>query len=135
MSKKTAPTVADYENAIDKVLDENEALQAKLAEAEGRLNALMTAFDERGSLGILQQIAHDKRLPPETRIRAAGLAVPFERPKLALTATATVPLYDLLQERRRQGKLIGASARAGPSGLSNAHTPFPPGSEIFAAET
>jgi hypothetical protein len=103
---KLAPTVDDYERALDQMLDENEALQAELAEVKGRLDALMTAFDERGSLGILQLIAHDKRLPPETRIRAAGLAVPFERPKLALTATATVPLYDLLQERRRQGKVI-----------------------------
>src|SRR6516225_2426120 len=106
MSKKLAPTFADYENALHTMMDENDALKAELAEVEGRLDALMTAFDERGSLGILQLIAHDKRLPPETRIRAAGLAVPFERPKLALTATATVPLYDLLQERRRQGKLI-----------------------------
>jgi hypothetical protein len=106
MSKKLAPTFDDYERALHKVLDENEALQAELAEVKGRLDALMTAFDERGSLGILQLIAHDKRLPPETRIRAAGLAVPFERPKLQVTATATVPLYDLLQERRRQGEII-----------------------------
>ena len=86
--------------------DENDALKAELAEVKGRLDALMAAFDERGSLGILQLIAHDKRLPPETRIRAAGLAVPFERLKLALTATTTVLLYDLLQERRPQGKII-----------------------------
>src|SRR5262252_5364696 len=102
MAKKIARTFADYENALHKVLDKNDALQAELADVKGRLDALMTAFDERGSLGILQLIAHDKRLPPETRIRAAGLAVPFERPKLALTATATVPLYDLLQERRHR---------------------------------
>jgi len=106
MSKKLAPTVDDYERALHKVLDENDDLRTKLADVKARLDALMTAFDERGSLGILQLIAHDKRLPPETRIRAAGLAVPFERPKLSVTATATVPLYDLLQERRRQGKVI-----------------------------
>jgi hypothetical protein len=106
MSKKLAPTFADYERALDKMLDENDALKAELAEAKGRLDALMTAFDEHGSLGILQLIAHDKRLPPETRVRAAGLAAPFERPKLQVTATATVSLYDLLQERRRQRKVI-----------------------------
>ena len=104
--KKTTPTFAEYENALHTMTDENDALKAELAEVKGRLDALMAAFDERGSLGILQLIAHDKRLPPETRVRAAGLAVPFERPKLALTATTTVLLYDLLQDSRRQGKII-----------------------------
>jgi hypothetical protein len=68
--------------------------------------ALMAAFEERGTLGILQMMAHDKNLPPEIRVRAAGLAVPFERPKLSVTATASVPLYDLLEERRRKAKVI-----------------------------
>jgi hypothetical protein len=62
----------------------------------------MGAFEENGTLGILQLMAHDTRLPPEIRIRAAGLAVPFERPKLSMTATTSVPLYDLLQARRRR---------------------------------
>ena len=68
--------------------------------------ALMAAFEERGTLGILQMMAHDKNLPPEIRVRAAGLAVPFERPKLSVTATASVPLYNLLEERRRKAKVI-----------------------------
>jgi|SRR6516162_2972304 hypothetical protein len=109
MSKaKAAPatTFADYEHALGVMMTKNEALEAQLADVKSRLNSLMTAFDERGSLGILQYIAHDMRLPPETRIRAAAAACPYERPKLALTATTTVPLYDLLQERRRQGKVI-----------------------------
>ena len=58
MSKKLAPTTADYENAIDTMMDENDALKAELAEVKGRLDALMTAFDERGSLGILQLMQH-----------------------------------------------------------------------------
>jgi hypothetical protein len=54
---------------------------------------------------------HNKSIAPTRleyaiNLRAAGLAVPFERPKLAVTATAMAPLYDLLQERRRQGKII-----------------------------
>jgi hypothetical protein len=69
-------------------------------------HALMAAFGERGTLGILQMTAHDINLPPEIRVRAAGLAVPFERPKLSVTATASVPLYDLLEERRRKAKVI-----------------------------
>ena len=73
MSKKLAPTIDDYERALHKVLDENEALHAKLADVQGRLDALMTAFDERGSLGILQLIAHDKRAC-RPRLASAPLA-------------------------------------------------------------
>jgi hypothetical protein len=113
--KKTTPTFAEYENALHTMMDENENLKHELADVKGRLDALMTAFNERGSLGILQLIAHDKRLPPETRIKAAGLACPYERPKLALTATTTVPLYDLLQERRRQGKIIEQAPEPDPA--------------------
>jgi hypothetical protein len=98
--------VEKLNDGLNLVLDQKQALEAELARVRGRLDALLTAFDERGTLGILQLMAHDKNLPPEVRIRAAGLAVPFERPKLAVTATTSVPLYDLLEERRRKGKTI-----------------------------
>jgi hypothetical protein len=110
---KSAPTFDDYEKALNQMLDENEALQAELAQVRGRLDALMTAFDERGSLGILQVMAADTSLSAETRIRAASAAVPYERPKLSVTATTSVPLYDLLEERRRRDKVIEHDA--GPS--------------------
>ena len=97
--------------ALNQVLDQKELLEAELDEVKQRLAALMGAFEENGTLGILQQMAHDTRLPAEIRIRAAGLAVPFERPKLSMTATTSVPLYDLLEARRR--KVID-------------HTPTPP---------
>ena len=107
MSKsKSAPTFDAYEKALTQMLDENEELQAELTEVKERLAAFMGAFEENGTLGILQLMAHDTRLPPEIRIRAAGLAVPFERPKLAVTATTSVPLYDLLEARRRKCKII-----------------------------
>jgi regulator of replication initiation timing len=54
---KPAPTIADYEKALDQMMDENEALRAELTQVKGRLDTLMTAFDERGSLGILQVMA------------------------------------------------------------------------------
>lgn len=98
----TKRTIEDYEKALDIMMDENEALRTELTQVKSRLDALMTAFDERGSLGILQVMAADKSLSPEARIRAASAAVPFERPKLSVTATTSVPLYDLLQERRRK---------------------------------
>jgi len=112
---KPAPTFDDYERALGVMMTKNEQLTAELADVKSRLNSLMTAFDERGSLGVLQHIAHDMRLSPETRMRAAAAACPYERPKLALTATTTVPLYDLLQERRRQGKIIEQAPEPDPA--------------------
>ena len=100
------PTMADMDRALHIMLDENESQRAELARVRGRLDALMTAFDENGTLGILQMMAHDQNLPPEVRIRAAGLAVPFERPKLSVTATTSAPLFDLLEAKRRKGKVI-----------------------------
>jgi hypothetical protein len=100
------PTIADYDRALNHMMDENEALRAELALVRKRLDALVAGFDERGSLGILQVMAADMTLPPEVRIRAASAAVPYERPKLSVTATTTLPLYDLLEERRRKGKVI-----------------------------
>jgi len=92
--------------ALNQALDQKEALEIELAEVKARLAGLVAAFDEGGTLGILQLMAHDKKLPPEVRIRAAGLAVPYERPKLSVTATTSVPLYNLLEARRRKTKLI-----------------------------
>jgi hypothetical protein len=92
--------------ALNQVLDQKEALETELAEVKARLAGLVAAFDENGTLGILQLMAHDKKLPPEVRIRAAGLAVPYERPKLSVTATTSLPLYDLLEAQRRKSKLI-----------------------------
>jgi hypothetical protein len=100
------PTMAEMDRALHQMLDENDELRRELAKYKAERDAFMTAFDERGTLGILQLMAHDQRLPPEVRIRAAGLAVPFERPKLSMTATTNVPLFDLLEERRRKGKVI-----------------------------
>ena len=99
---KTAATFEDYEKALLMRMRRC----TELAQVRGRLNALMTAFDERGSLGILQVMAADQSLSAETRIRAASAAVPYERPKLSVTATTTVPLYDLLEEHRRKAKVI-----------------------------
>ena len=100
------PTMADMDRALHQMLDENEALQYELKRIRGRLDALVSAFDSNGTLGVLQSIAHDKSLPPELRARAAGLAVPYEKPKLSMAVTASVPLYDLLEARRLKGKVI-----------------------------
>ena len=103
MSELTATNqIARLEYVIREQMKEIDRLRDEVRQHR----ALMAAFEERGTLGILQMMAHDKNLPPEIRVRAAGLAVPFERPKLSVTATASIPLYDLLEERRRKAKVI-----------------------------
>jgi hypothetical protein len=117
MSSKTKPEptlVEQLEAALTQNLDENDRLRAELfrlrdelAAAQARLNALVSAFDANGTLGVLQHIAHDANMPPELRVRAAGLAVPFEKPKLSMTASvAPVRLYDVLEAARRRQKVI-----------------------------
>ena len=39
-------------------------------------------------------------------IQTLAVILPYERPKLSVTATTSIPLYDLLEERRRKGKVI-----------------------------
>jgi hypothetical protein len=97
-----ANQIARLEYVIREQMKEIDRLRDEVAQ----YRALIAAFEERGTLGILQMMAHDKNLPPEIRVRAASAAVPYERPKLSVTATASIPLYDLLEERRRKGKVI-----------------------------
>ena len=42
--------------------------------SQHRVPLALIAFDDRGSLGILQAMAGDKNFPPELRIRAARVA-------------------------------------------------------------
>jgi hypothetical protein len=73
--------------ATSDLLDENDMLQAKVKKYEALLEAIS---DERGLLGVLQKMAHDPRLPVDTRIKAAAAALPYERPKLTINAHTTV---------------------------------------------
>jgi hypothetical protein len=82
-------------------------LEAQLATAKARLASFESAFAEGGTLGVLQRIAHDPAVDPNLRCKAAGLAVPFERPKLSMTAAVQpVKLFDILEARKAKGKVI-----------------------------
>lgn len=119
------PTIADLDRAINQMLNENEVLQAENKRLVARLDTLMTALkEERGTLGVLQLIAHDMTLPPGIRIKAAAVAVQFERAKPASTnGTVSINLFDLLETKRRL-RTKGAEAKV----IEHApeHDPQPP---------
>jgi hypothetical protein len=77
----TTPLEKELDDALGEMLARNNVLEAKLAEVQGRLDELMDAFERRGSLGLLQQIGADKSLPIGVRVRALGLAAPYETSK------------------------------------------------------
>jgi hypothetical protein len=81
MPKMPPPTMQQMDAALHQTLDEIDALKAENARLQAKLDGLMEAFDKNGSLGILQQIAYDKNLPVEIRLRALNILMPYERPK------------------------------------------------------
>jgi hypothetical protein len=110
MPKTQGPTMAEMDAALHQTLDQVDALKAENARLQDKLDGFMEAFERGGSLGILQMIGADKSLPIEIRMRAAGLAVPYEKPKLSMTATVHHrPLFDILEEARlKERKVIEA---------------------------
>jgi hypothetical protein len=106
----TTALEAELDAALHETLDENDALKAEVARLQAQLDGLMEGFEKGGSLGILQAIGADKSWPVEVRVRALTAAVPFERPKLSMTATANAPkLFDILEAARlKERKVIEA---------------------------
>lgn len=59
--------------------------------------ARLKAIEESGlsSLGYLQSVYRDERVPQQARIECAKAAAPFEFPRLATSEPKTGPLLDL----------------------------------------
>ena len=99
-------TAYDPKILLDMIDQQNTAIEKLLAERD-ELRALLEANGQKlDVLTCLQRAYNDPQSSETNRIKAAGLAVPFERPKLSVTATTSVRLYDLLEARRQKPKVI-----------------------------
>ena len=115
MPKMQEPTMEEMDAALHQTLDQVDALKAENARLQDRLDGLMASFEKGGSLGILQAIGADKSWPIEIRVRALQAAVPFERPKLSMTATVQHrPLFDILEEARLKERRVIEAPPAEP---------------------
>jgi hypothetical protein len=115
MPKTQEPTMEEMDAALHQTLDQVDELKAENARLQDKLDGFMEAFERGGSLGILQMIGADKSLPIEIRMRAAGLAVPYEKPKLSMTATVqSRPLFDILEEAHQRNRRVIEAPAAEP---------------------
>jgi hypothetical protein len=120
MPKTQHPTMEEMDAALHQTLDQVDALKAENARLQDKLDGFMEAFERGGSLGILQMIGADKTLPIEIRMRAAGLAVPYEKPKLSMTATVQHrPLFDILEEAHQRRRKVIEAPPAQPATVLN----------------
>jgi hypothetical protein len=90
----------ELDAALLTMLHENSELKGENAKLQARLDAMMTAFDSNGALGVLQKIMHDEDIKTELRIKAAGLAVGYETAK-----PASVVVQVDFRERVRNARL------------------------------
>jgi hypothetical protein len=71
---------------------------------------------DANSLDFLQAVYRNPTLPLSTRLRAASVALPFEKPKLAVTAVVNeVEDFAVILDRRlKRGMEIGILPRPSP---------------------
>ena len=107
--------------AVDEALDRDE----RERERERRLSEL--GLDGNGSLGLLQSIYRSPAMPLSVRMRAAIEALPFEFPKLAVTAMVDGDDFaDRLDKAfRRSGKVIEAEPTRAMPELTRPRTMVP----------
>jgi hypothetical protein len=106
------PLERELDAALLTMLHENSELKGENAKLQARLDAMMSAFDANGALGVLQKIMHDEDIKTELRIKAASAAVGFERSKPPATVNNIHTLFDTLERaHQRDRELRQANAK------------------------
>ena len=79
------PTIAELDSALHTMLDENDALRAELAQLRTENQRLIDwIMGEADALTTLQRTYLDPKTLTSDRIKAAGAAIAYERPKLSV---------------------------------------------------
>jgi hypothetical protein len=116
----TTALEAELDAALHETLDEVDALKAENAQLKAQVDGLLEGFEKGGSLGILQAIGADRSWPVDVRVRALTAAVPFERPRLSMTATVQHrPLFDILEEAHQRRRKVIEAPPAEPANVLN----------------
>jgi hypothetical protein len=96
----------DPRNLLGVIADQNQLIKALIAERDAlhvEIDRLVDWIDDDlDALTVLQLIYNDRKASDAARTKAASAAISFERPKLAITATTSASLFDLLEARRRK---------------------------------
>jgi hypothetical protein len=101
MNKAHAPTLAIYEKALHKMLDENEAQRLEIVNLKQQLSTLVNWINgDANALTTLQSMYLNPDEPAGNRIKAAAAAIGYEQPKLAATANLVVDFRQRVQRAR-----------------------------------
>jgi hypothetical protein len=101
MNKTHAPTLANYEKALHKMLDENEAQRVEIVKLKEELSTLISWINgDANALTTLQSVYLNPDEPAGNRIKAAAAAIGYETPKLAATANLVIDFRERVQRAR-----------------------------------
>src|SRR6516225_5321305 len=86
MDANSQPTIAELDSALHTMLDENDALRAELAQLRDENKRLVDWINgDADALTTLQRTYLDPKTSTTDRIKAAGAAIAYERPKLSVS--------------------------------------------------
>ena len=109
-------TDADVQSKLAECQDMIRLLTAKLTEVAAERDRLRA--EKSDALSVCQEVYSDPNASPALRLKAAGLALQFETPKLMperaplnLTAEPYVPLAELVSQRRAHVDAMHREAR------------------------
>jgi hypothetical protein len=85
MDANSQPTIAELDSALHIMLDENDALRAELAQLRAEVKRLVDWINgDSDALTTLQRTYLDPKTTTSDRIKAAGAAIAYERPKISV---------------------------------------------------
>jgi hypothetical protein len=86
------PTIAELDRALHTMLDENDALRAEVVQLREENKCLVEwIMGDADALTTLQRTYLDPATSTSDRIKAAGAAIAYERPKLSISVSVSGP--------------------------------------------